>query len=92
MKDEVILVNLARGGVVVEDDMLDALDSGKSESRLKSFERYRKHPILQVRRLAEHRHVFIVPLQSRQFFESPVTFTSANPTSRNDYEITLKRL
>ncbi len=33
MKDGVIVVNTARGGVCQEDDVLDAVDSGKSERK-----------------------------------------------------------
>lgn len=60
MKDGVILVNCARGGVVVEKDLLDALNSGKVRSA--GVDVYENEPVTEAQAaLVNHPNVSVTP-------------------------------
>ena len=60
MKDGVILVNCARGGVVVEKDLLDALNSGKV--RAAGIDVYENEPVTEAQAdLINHPNVSVTP-------------------------------
>ena len=60
MKDGVILVNCARGGVVVEKDLLDALNSGKV--RAAGIDVYENEPVTEAQaELVNHPNVSVTP-------------------------------
>ncbi len=60
MKDGVILVNCARGGVVVEKDLLDALNSGKVRSA--GIDVYENEPVTEAQAgLINHPNVSVTP-------------------------------
>ncbi len=60
MKDGVVLINCARGGVVSESDLLDALNNGKV--RYAGIDVYESEPITDAQKeLVEHPNVSVTP-------------------------------
>ena len=60
MKDGVVLINCARGGVVVEQELLDALNSGKV--RYAGIDVFENEPVTEAQSgLIQHPHVSVTP-------------------------------
>lgn len=69
MKDGVIIINDARGGLIVEEDLIDALNSGKVYAAgldATSFDTYKKHiPLMDCKNARITAHIAWFPMEAR---------------------------